>query len=419
MVDFLPLGVGHTLFSGDGALGKSSVAQRLAYRVATGTSSGAWSGEAHGVLFILSEDGGGDVKNAMSAYGMNDTSNVYVYTEATDPTLEDAEAATVRLPDDIPYLREMCRRLDIRLIIIDALSDSMAGMNLNRHADVGAVVTELGHWSQNDDVLVIGIHHNGKSMTRAKLSPVGSEAFTNKSRTLVSFEKTDDDHYVFQLTKANRIKGNPSYEYHFAERTVFSDEGPTPVGIIDSITPTDMDVDAIRASKAEFAAQTEEEGNPAREFILDYLNEQGGESPAKDILREGRAQGFNETELKNARGRSRDPRIVTRKSGGTGKGWVWAIEEGSQSIISSPAPSQPASMTPLTSLSAPNDLTMTPLSENTKGIMGGNKTPLSQYPDDVDFTALTADQLDALSRRPGLWPMKVHEERNRRLRAAA
>jgi hypothetical protein len=65
-------------------------------------------------------------------------------------------------------------------------------------------------------------------------------------------------------------------------------------------------------------------GNPAKAFVYEHLFRQGGESSASDVLKTGRAAGFSDQELKDARRRHRKPRIESRKAS-FGDGWVWAI----------------------------------------------------------------------------------------------
>ena len=64
-------------------------------------------------------------------------------------------------------------------------------------------------------------------------------------------------------------------------------------------------------------------GNPAQVFVRDYLMRNGGEAHAAEVIKAGRAAGFNEQELKDARRRSK-PRIESRKAS-FGDGWAWAI----------------------------------------------------------------------------------------------
>ena len=66
-------------------------------------------------------------------------------------------------------------------------------------------------------------------------------------------------------------------------------------------------------------------GNPARAFLVDHIIDNGGEVEAARVIKAGRACGFNEQELKDARRRSRKPRITSRKAS-MEDGWVWAID---------------------------------------------------------------------------------------------
>ena len=82
-------------------------------------------------------------------------------------------------------------------------------------------------------------------------------------------------------------------------------------------------------------------GNPAKSFIYDYVLSQGGEANAADVIKAGRAAGFSEQELKDARRRQRDPRIESRKAS-FGGGWSWAmVAPGPVPPPSPPSPPSP------------------------------------------------------------------------------
>lgn len=66
-------------------------------------------------------------------------------------------------------------------------------------------------------------------------------------------------------------------------------------------------------------------GNPAKVFVVDYVTRNGYEVEAAKVLKAGRAAGFSEQELKDARRRCRKPRISSRKAS-MEDGWVWAID---------------------------------------------------------------------------------------------
>lgn len=112
-------------------------------------------------------------------------------------------------------------------------------------------------------------------------------------------------------------------------------------------------------------------GSPAKAFIRAYLMSQGGEASAFDVLKSGRASGFSDQELKDARRRHRKPRIESRKAS-FGDGWVWAIstteggsliqggtettqggEDGSEIAVPPIAPPSPPSPPSLTHLEQP------------------------------------------------------------------
>jgi len=84
------------------------------------------------------------------------------------------------------------------------------------------------------------------------------------------------------------------------------------VARVDWVGTSTHDARALLADRGD--GDDEPGGNPAAAFIFDYLmrNNVGGEAPAGDVLKAGKAAGFSDNDLKHARSRSRAPRIVYR-----------------------------------------------------------------------------------------------------------
>ena len=320
-VDYLPLGMGFILFSGPNDCGKSSVAQKLASEVLLGTTSGIWNGEPHGVLFILSEEDPGIVKNAMKALGVSDfvmQQLLFTYVSSESERQEDSDYDTVQLPDDTEWLREICADHDIRLVVFDALADCMESAKLSDRGDVSRVIKPLNKWAQEDDVLLIGIHHNNKGNEgNAKAAVSGSTAFTDKARVVVSFDVDEEsERRVMQLVKCKGRSDNPAYEYQFCSRMVQTDDGKSEsVGIIQKFNNTDLTIDQLRRNRGQPTSQASEDRRRTTEEVLDWLTDYLAEGPApfSEIRKAAQQQeGFSQSQLRNAKDRS-DGRIATRK----------------------------------------------------------------------------------------------------------
>ncbi|WP_309065348.1 hypothetical protein [Microbacterium sp.] len=148
-----------------------------------------------------------------------------------------------------------------------------------------------------------------------------------------------------------------SFAFNLVSTPIYTDDGAcTDVGRVQYLGDTDVTVSDI-INRANGDAETVDDRNAAQAFLLDYLRDRDGyEAPAGEVIKAGRAAGFSDTDLKNARKRCRDPRIESQKSG-FGAGWVWAIStegvtEGVQGVTSrnpdtfdtfvTPSPGEPA-----------------------------------------------------------------------------
>ena len=160
-----------------------------------------------------------------------------------------------------------------------------------------------------------------------------------------------------------------------------------------------------------------EDRNACQSFLVDYLESNGGESPARDVLKAAMAAGFSNQETKDARRRCRHPRIVSRKAT-FGGGWVWAIEDESDSeggkVADSPLCIQNVPPSPPSTRS--NDSVVPP------SISGGSRKPLENVEGGeggeggtqkdtragrpLDLTRFDADQLDGLAT---VWTKKLTE----------
>ncbi|XTQ35524.1 AAA family ATPase [Bifidobacterium dentium] len=131
------------------------MAEKLAAEVLLGTTAGIWNGIPHGVLFVLTEEDPGIIKNAMRALGVSDAimrQRLFTYVSSESQNLADSDYDTVRLPEDATFLRSECAKHDIRLIVFDALADCMEGSRLSDRGDVSRVLAPLNKWAQEDNV---------------------------------------------------------------------------------------------------------------------------------------------------------------------------------------------------------------------------------------------------------------------------
>lgn len=341
-VDYLYAGLGAILFSGPNDVGKSSVVEQLAARVLLGTTQGVWAGQPYGVLFIMSEEDPGMVKQAMQAHGVSLNvmrQRLFTYVTNDNENVSSSDYDTVNLPADVPMLQRLCEQNDIRMVVFDALADCMPGVNLYALDDVNKVFKPLNKWGAEADILIVGVHHNNKSLDgSAKQAVGGSAAFTNKPRIVVSLDQAKDGTRVMQLVKVKGRSDKPSYTYEFETRYVDTDDGDhKPVGIVTRITPTDKTVDDVRSEKnaaqAEAMKPEHASSNEVIDWVVEYLSEHESAS-FKQLAEAAKSEGYTTKQLSNARQRAKSPWIVSvpdDKHKGRGQQRVWRLSESNPS----------------------------------------------------------------------------------------
>ena len=341
-VDYLYAGLGAILFSGPNDVGKSSVVEQLAARVLLGTTQGVWAGQPYGVLFIMSEEDPGMVKQAMQAHGVSLNvmrQRVFTYVTNDNENVSSSDYDTVNLPADVPMLQRLCEQNDIRMVVFDALADCMPGVNLYALDDVNKVFKPLNKWGAEADILIVGVHHNNKSLDgSAKQAVGGSAAFTNKPRIVVSLDQAKDGTRIMQLVKVKGRSDKPSYTYEFETRYVDTDDGDhKPVGIVTRITPTDKTVDDVRSEKnaaqAEAMKPEHASSNEVIDWVVEYLSEHESAS-FKQLAEAAKSEGYTTKQLSNARQRAKSPWIVSvpdDKHKGRGQQRVWRLSESNPS----------------------------------------------------------------------------------------
>ena len=341
-VDYLYAGLGAILFSGPNDVGKSSVVEQLAARVLLGTTQGVWAGQPYGVLFIMSEEDPGMVKQAMQAHGVSLNvmrQRLFTYVTNDNENVSSSDYDTVDLPADVPMLQRLCEQNDIRMVVFDALADCMPGVNLYALDDVNKVFKPLNKWGAEADILIVGVHHNNKSLDgSAKQAVGGSAAFTNKPRIVVSLDQAKDGTRIMQLVKVKGRSDKPSYTYEFETRYVDTDDGDhKPVGIVTRITPTDKTVDDVRSEKnaaqAEAMKPEHASSNEVIDWVVEYLSEHESAS-FKQLAEAAKSEGYTTKQLSNARQRAKSPWIVSvpdDKHKGRGQQRVWRLSESNPS----------------------------------------------------------------------------------------
>lgn len=216
------------------------------------------------------------------------------------------------------------------LVVVDAWLDTVsAGLSVR---DPQQARQALHPWKEvataTGAAVLLLTHTNRVTSPNARDRYGASYALRQKARLTLYAQQDDEGYLLIGPEKANSTADMPASRFTIGSKPYFppTDEHDGTVPLLAYIGESDRTAREHVAASAETGAD-EPGGNPAKLFVYDYLIRRGGEAPAVDVLKEGHKAGFGDQELKDARRRHRDPRIVSRKAS-WGDGWVWAIEYG-------------------------------------------------------------------------------------------
>lgn len=321
----IPLGV-VTLFAGRGGEGKSTFALHTIAQLAQGRLPGDLHGEPVATLIISHEDDWSTQMIPRLIANGADVSKVYKL--GVNMTTDTQTRETVPMfPLDIDLIRDALEQTGARVIVVDPITATIGG-NLHHVEVVRTALDPLALLAAEYEVTVIGIMHFNKSAGNVADKVSGSHAFRDVARSLVLFatdSETGKRVISFDKSSYSAAAGS-SLEFELESVMIPTDDGATTqVARVANLGLSDVSVSDI-VNRDTTTANDSEDRNAAQSFVLDYLKGcEACEAPASDVIKAGRAAGFSEKDMKNARSRVRSPRVVSRKSG-VRAGWVWAID---------------------------------------------------------------------------------------------
>lgn len=321
----IPLGV-VTIFAGRGGEGKSTFGLHIGAEAIKGDLPGDLKGVPTAFAIISHEDDWGTVmKPRLIAAGADPE---YVYKVGIQATVDEITSETVpALPLDINLIRRAIIESGAKVVMIDPISSTLSG-DLHKVADVRRALDPLAAVAQELEVAVIAIMHFAKGQGNVSDKLSGSHAFRDVSRSVLLFATDDDSgQRVVSVDKSNYSEERgSSFAFNLRSVDVDTDDGDvTQVAQVEYLGDTDLNVSDI-VNRSTETPDDEDDRNAAEAFVLDHIRATATwEANAADVLKAGRAAGFNETEMKNARKRCKSPKIASQKAS-FGGGWVWAIE---------------------------------------------------------------------------------------------
>lgn len=321
-VGVMPLGTG-TICAGSGGEGKSTFTLYVAALLTRGELPGDLYGQKHVSIVFSPEDDWSTVTiPRLIAAGADLSYVAHVQAETvTDLLTRERE---LRFPLDVDLLREAVAQTGAKMIIIDPAPSLMHG-DMNKVQDVRRSYEPLMALAQETELAVVLINHFGKGAGSVGNKLSGSHAWRDLTRSYLAFA-TDEEtgERIVTQDKNNYGTGRGSWKFALESADVAVEGGIASVGTVRFLGESEVSVgDLINRVPDD---GDEEDRNAAQAFILDFIRDkEAWEAKAGDVIKAGLAEGFSKDELKNARKRSRQPRIVSAKSD-FGGGWVWRIE---------------------------------------------------------------------------------------------
>lgn len=330
----IPLGTS-TVCAGKGGEGKSSFALYLAARINAGSLEGDLAGQPASVLIVSHEDDWGTVMvPRLKAAGAH---LERVYRLSIETTVDDFTMETVpALPLDLERIKSAVQETGAKLLIVDPITSTIGG-DLHKVTDVRKALDPLTNLAQELQIAVIAIMHFNKGTGNASEKLSGSHAFRDAVRSVLLFA-TDEEtgQRVVTIDKSNYSKSQgESFAFNLVSQTVETSDGEqTEVGRVEYLGATELTVSEI-INRQPGGDDDSAERTAMEDHIYEYLFDCGGSAEAKDVIRAGQAQGFREADLKKARFRMKDPKIVSKRLGfGKGAKYIWAMDSPMDSMDS-------------------------------------------------------------------------------------
>lgn len=302
----IPLG-SLALLGGREGIGKTTLAYTLAADVTQGKLPGDFAGKPKSVIIAATEDSWEHtiVPRLMGAGA--DLTKVY----RIDVTSADDIATSMSLPRDVHSLKDAITRTDTGLVLLDPLMSRLDGtLDSHRDTEVRQALEPIVDIADKSGAAVLGLIHVNKGGSSDPLtSLMGSRAFAAVARAVLFLMLDPDDDKVRLLgqpkNNLGRLDDLPTLTFTIDTATVAeTTEGVVTTGrVVWGADSAKSIRDAIEASTDGPMVHTAV--GEALDWLVDYLTDQGGAAPSKEIRAEGHKAGHTKDALDRARKRGR------------------------------------------------------------------------------------------------------------------
>jgi hypothetical protein len=317
---FLPLGM-ITLMVGDKAVGKSSVALDIAARISTGAAWPRFGDDKkerapHGSVILLCKENDISriIRPRLEAAGA-DIGRIYTlgYAVPDDPDLLDP---LERLDTTVNELQRLVEEIgDVKLIVVDPLTDYLGKIDMNSDSAVRTLLTPLGRLASRYDLAILNILHvNKKVDLPGRYRALGSVGFRNVAQSTVVVAKNDKvpgERLMIQ-DAANLVAETRAVSFSMVTRGHYHrvDWGSD---------WEEADIDEIMADKRK--SKKGEAGNLLQQWLAD------GALPVDELRQRAKKHGIGWRTMQDA---GQEVGVHSYKEGVTGR-WWWRLKRARRS----------------------------------------------------------------------------------------
>lgn len=320
-----------TLAGGREGTGKSSFGIHLTSQITRGILPGAFYGTPRRVLYVAVEDSWKYTLTPRLIAAGADRSMVGCF----DVIGWDDEEVTLSLPHDNTLLENAIVEHNIALVVIDPLMSVIGGtIDTHREREVRKALDPLTKIANRTGAVILGIAHFNKGAGSDAASLItGSGAFKNVPRSLFGFARDDSVRVLTQVKNSLGRDDLPSLTYAIEGVIIDTPKGPAETARFTFTGTSDRSVEDILRDSHRDPDEVEDRRDAAT-WIRAYLESVGGEAPAADVLAAGKADGYHEKTLKNARRKVAD---TTRSGFGSAQVNTWILRAGPATGPAGPA----------------------------------------------------------------------------------
>ena len=316
----LPLGA-NTIFAGDPSLGKTLILIDLAARGSVGDDFVDGEANTFGVFetIILSAEDDPATTIVPRLIGMHaDLTKIHTLEHVNERQGGKIQKRGVRLDKDLELIREKLEaHPDIRLIIIDPLSNYLGTKDGFREQEIRAVLMPVTEMAQKYGVAVVTVAHNSKAQGRSAMhKTIGAVGLVGVARmgwTFLRDPENQDNKLMLQM-KENLGKFS-GIKYNTKTVMINLHNEEIPVAGIQYLGVSTAKAENIIMQSEDFK---EKSVLPAMAFIRARMAP-GDHIPIAPLMEEAGAQGISVGQLEAARIKLG----IDKVKAGNGVRWMW------------------------------------------------------------------------------------------------